>query len=352
MTQQPEAPAAAVLVPPGSVSPGSQGPIYGDRFGVAEGFSPELSMAGLPESVDEAMGSAQVLAYRPGVITLRPMDMGPLVDASVRSVRTAPALYLGVIAVVAAGAVVVETGIGVWMESLSVKQGIFGLRPSPTTAGWSLLGGLAAGLLAVPTSYAVLGRKNTLRAWWAATAPRIGALVGYVAVMAAVLVPVIAAVWLGLGGSSAQPVNLWLTMGALAALIEVLRVPFVAAPAAVVLEGLGPWRAVRRSWSLVHGSVMRTFAIGIVLRLLTMLLSVSLSVPFALGVLFATEVGGIKLEQGIIGAALPVLLSLVVLCLTLPFEAALRTLYYTDLRVRTEGFDVMLLEDARRRGRR
>ena len=111
------------------------------------------------------------------------------------------------------------------------------------------------------------------------------------------------------------------------------------APAALILENVGVFEGISRSWTLTRGNFWRIVGIQ--------LLSVIIIV-FATGI--ATT--PVSLLAGILAATVPsvetltlafsVLLGTIVTAATLPFDSAVRALIYTDLRMRSEGLDVEL----------
>jgi hypothetical protein len=100
-----------------------------------------------------------------------------------------------------------------------------------------------------------------------------------------------------------------------------------AATAAVLLEGLGPVAALKRSWQLSDGCRTHVFW--------TLLLSWILY--FVLYVI-ATTVG-----MTMFTPTITVIIAAVAIVLVYPFLAVVSTLLYYDLRVRKEGFDLEVM---------
>ena len=371
------------LVAPGPPPQAPQGPLYGARYGdpayeARYGSSPPPDgpapqgppLQGQPlqapplqapplqgpplQAPDAAVAPAGRLpagrlSFRPGVVTLRPTSLGDLLDGAVRTIRLRPGLYLGVGALVVVLGTVVRAAIDALVGvTLLAPDGVTTMRITPSLAVVPVMGALLAGLLAAPTAEAVLGRRPTPARLRGQLRPRAGALAGYVALAAAACLLPTLLIWAALGGRSAQQTDLLLAMLLLGLAGEIVRLPFYAAPAAVVLEGAGPWQAIRRSMRLVRGYLGRTLAVALLARLLVSLVTLVLATPLGIAVAVASATSGFSLNDSVLGPAMTTLFAMLTACLTLPFEAALRSLYYVDLRVRAEGLDVLLVDAVRR----
>ena len=129
------------------------------------------------------------------------------------------------------------------------------------------------------------------------------------------------------------------------AIFFVLSIPILAllvysvfAPPAVMMEGLNPIGAVRRSYMLVRGSWWKVFGVSLVIALVIVGLGILLSIPFAL----ASALAGIG-EPSAMARAVLTLNSIVVGVAVLPVLFTGLTLLYYDLRVRKEHFDLEAL---------
>ncbi|MEJ7797997.1 MAG: hypothetical protein WKF42_05820 [Solirubrobacteraceae bacterium] len=105
---------------------------------------------------------------------------------------------------------------------------------------------------------------------------------------------------------------------------------------ALLVEGLRGRRALGRSFRLVNGRWWRTFGVLIVGLILAGVISALAQGVFYLGILVSADNDALVLVfsafAGIVGLAI-----------STPFQAALLTVVYFDLRVRREGFDLELL---------
>lgn len=362
---------AAPLTAPGPPPEDPAGPLYGARYGdpayeAAFGARPASNAPGGSNHTAAGSNAAATgqppggppgpvtgqLTYRPGVVTLRPLSIGDLLDGAVRTIRLRPGLFLGAGAAAVILGTLIRAVIDVLVGVTIVAPDGNVVRITPSVAVLPAVGALLAGVLSVPTAQAVLGRSLDWPRLRAMLRPRWTALLGYVALAGvACLVPALL-LWFALGGRDAQQGDLMLAMGAIAVVVGLVRLPFVAAPAAIVLEGAGPWRALRRSMTLVRGYVGRTLGVSLLAWLIVSLVSVALITPLAVAASIVSSTSGFTLGDGPLEPLVTTLFGLLTSVLTLPFEATLRSLYYVDLRVRAEGLDVLLLDEARRGERR
>ena len=116
---------------------------------------------------------------------------------------------------------------------------------------------------------------------------------------------------------------------------------FLAATPAVVVEELGPIRALARSATLVRPRFWPTMGVAVVSGLLATVLGNILSTPFQIGALAIGFRWGWILVA--VGSILPALL-------TTPFVAIVATLVYFDGRIRHEGFDLQVIAAELARG--
>lgn len=106
----------------------------------------------------------------------------------------------------------------------------------------------------------------------------------------------------------------------------------------IVIESASGWQAITRSWALTRGFFWRIVGISLLTGILIFLLA---ELPVLLvGMFFGAEgiTGNLRLFQG---AA--VVVAQVGQIITLPIQWAIYTLFYYDLRVRNEGYDLELL---------
>lgn len=102
----------------------------------------------------------------------------------------------------------------------------------------------------------------------------------------------------------------------------------------VIVEKLGPVDALRRSWGLVQNSWWRT--IGLLLLLSLLGAAISAGPAFVASIVVTLIIKGDLILQQLISGAITTIVGLVYL----PIQLIAITLYYFDLRVRKEGYDL------------
>jgi hypothetical protein len=120
---------------------------------------------------------------------------------------------------------------------------------------------------------------------------------------------------------------------------------------ALVLEGIGPIAALRRSWRLAWPALVRVWWVRTLSVLMGFLIQFLIAVPFsAAGALVVVATGG-EDDPGTVATvvvlALSVLGGIAAGMITAPFLAGVLALLYIDRRMRAEGLDLVL----RRQGR-
>jgi hypothetical protein len=130
------------------------------------------------------------------------------------------------------------------------------------------------------------------------------------------------------------------------------------APVVLALEDLGPRASIVRSFSLARGSSWRILGYLLVSALIAVALSVVVSLPFnligglagtsnvstATGSLTLTDISTASIFAQLLG-------NLVAAAVTLPFTYLFVTMLYTDIRMRKENLATVLSATARQRGK-
>lgn len=303
---------------------------------------------------------------KPGIMPLRPLGIGELLDGAISSIRRNPAITLLIGAAVAlvtqvlsvlaiypllpdASAIEPDASFGEVMQELSP---LFSATLLAGLASW-LAGVVATGMLTVLVSRQVIGRQSTLGEVWAATRPRLLRLVGLAAVQPIIFGLVAlagVAPGIGLAFASTGAGYALVVIGVLAATVVViyLYVSFTVAAPALMLEKQPVFRSLGRSRQLVKGKWWRVLGITLLAWIITTFVAGIIQTPFqaisggfpALSDPNATyNPSVLALMIGAIGGVLGSMI-------TLPFSAAITVLLYVDLRIRKEALDIELARAA------
>jgi hypothetical protein len=311
------------------------------------------------------------MAARPGIIPLRPLRLGDVFDGAFRAIRYAPAVMFGLTALVAILTQVLTVVIDFFAPiSLADTSSIFSGLADSDLAGAALdsdqflsdlqnqllatlivsaLGALAAivlsGLLTFAVSRAVIGHKTSVAQAWAGIKSRIVPLLGLTLLTGLLMVAPIAvlvaiAVVLATVAEAAAWVFVLLAVLGSLVLMPWLYIRFLLAPAALVLEGQGVFKSLKRGWNLAAGCFWRLFG--------TMLLTLTLvGVATAIIALPLTAIGAVVSASWAPGLLLASALATVVTTtLATPFQAGVTALLYIDSRIRREALDVSLARAA------
>ncbi|GGR68234.1 hypothetical protein GCM10010269_03860 [Streptomyces humidus] len=347
--------------PAGPVGPGPQGG-YGGR----PGYGPPPGWGG-------SWGGPPPAA-KPGVIPLRPLGVGEILDGAVATMRTYWRTVLGIsltVAVITEVAVVLlqrlvlngstdTTALGDPSATADEQLNAMGdaMRASGPLLLITLLGTITAtALLTAVTSRAVLGRPVTLKEAGRDAGPQVPRLFGLIFVLvliaaaaaAACLLPGILVGAVG-DGDAGTPL---LAFGILASFVLVLwlLVRFSLASPALMLEKQGIKKALGRSVKLTRGSWWRVFGIQLLALLISNIVSMIVVVPFAL-VGAALSDGGVSgmvqpgAEYGWTYLIVSGIGSVLGSMITFPIAAGVIVLLYIDQRIRREALDLDLARAA------
>jgi len=352
---------------PGYGQPGYGQPGYGQPPGSAYG-QPGYGQPGAGYAGPPGGWAPRPQAPKPGVIPLRPITVGEILDGAFGSIRRNPKATLGIAAVVLAISGIITTGLEVLILSqLGVNTGT-----DQTLSGAQLAGMLAVvipsgltalilafivqilltGLLTAVIGRGVLGGKITAGEAWRLALPRLPALL-----LAALLTGLaLIGPWAGLAavvavlGVAGAPGGLLIAIGFLGAIAAVVLdvwfwTMFSMSAAAVVLERQGPAHALGRSWRLVRTSFWRVFGILLLAALIVLVASSVLRLPFTV-ISTAFSSGSAPLTQAIQPSAASLVIGavggIIAGAITQPISAGVTVLLYVDLRMRREGLDLAL----------
>lgn len=357
------APGGAQGATPGWSAPGAPPPPDGG----AGGYGP--APAAYPALPGQPSWAAALPAHKPGIVALRPLGLGDIVEGSFACLRRSPRTFLGLSLLTSLAVLVVVAVLGLvgWLlaTSLETSDALDLFLALGVTASAALLLFLSAatsialsGILAYPVGEAVLGRDVSMGETWRRTRRFLPRLVGLCAVLVVPPTVVFAAlvalaVWGFAGGAPAAGALGILAVIGLALVTTWLGIRLSLATPALVLEDLSVMASLRRSWRLVPGLFWRTFGILVASSLLIGIVQYVLSLAvqlggMLLGLALASMATGERAElvAGLVTAGTVVLGSILSGIVTQPFLAAVLALLYTDARIRKEGFDLALARAA------
>jgi hypothetical protein len=336
---------------------------------------PQPSQPGWGAATQPPWGGAPAWAPpKPGVIPLRPLGVGEILDGAISTIRANPRIMLGLSAIVAAATQLVTVPI-TWLllrdvgdssfsfnQSAPNGQNDFALTASAlSAAGVQILVTLIAtllltGILTVALSRAVLGQSVDGGQAWAQARPRLMPLLGVTMLVllieaGIVLVTLAPGVLLFVAGAPTAPSALALTAGivALLCLGAYCYVTFALAPAVTVLEKQGVLASLRRSRRLTKDAWWRTFGILLLVNVIAQILAGILSVPFnvlALGVAWAMGGSDALNPYEIVPLLVTAIGTILASAVTWPFTAVSTALLYVDRRIRREALDLELARAA------
>ncbi|MCX5160612.1 glycerophosphoryl diester phosphodiesterase membrane domain-containing protein [Streptomyces sp. NBC_00264] len=351
----PAQPAAGQGSPPGT--PGS-GP----------GAPPPTGWGGGPQG--PGWGRAP-FAAKPGVIPLRPLGVGEILDGAVSTMRAHWRTVLGITLAVS----VVAQIASILVERFLLPEppridpnatGSEALRQATDSAQSAMFSGLPSllitmiatlittSVLTVVISRSVLGRPVTLSDAWAEARPRLPQLLGLTLLLAVISAAVLAVGLLPgmlIGSTAGAGLALLGFMAAICVVIW-LMVRFCLASPALMLERQSITTSMRRSAKLVRGAWWRTFGILALTGLLTLVVVVIVTIPFGFIAMIVDGDGiGSALTDGSTSFGWPFLIvsgigEVIISTITYPFSAGVMALLYIDQRIRREALDLELARAA------
>ena len=347
----------------GQQDPGQPG--YGQRpadLGYGQQPAPGTPPYGRPQ----APWGTRPVDDKPGVVPLRPLGLGEVLDGAVGVLRRYPRPALGLAALVALVSTVCNVLLLVTAFEPFLRVDTAALDRGDTAALENAIGGAFAGaslslLLALVSGAvmtgamtavvgkAVLGEPMTFGQAWAQVRARLLPLIG----LALLVLVIVAGTLIGatvagialiavLGGTGAFVGVPLMLAGAAVALWLYVRLSL--APCALVLERTGIGTSLRRSAVLVKRDWWRVFGVLLLTVVIGTFVSQVVQLPFA--ALGAGSVGGVfDPETDVLGTRSLVMSAIgggLAATLVAPFTAGVRALLYVDRRMRAEGLDVSL----------
>ena len=324
-----------------------------------------VAAAETPKAVESAPAGEERRA-KPRVhagIRMQPMGIGEILDRSFRLLRQYFWLFFIIIFIPQAVFFIVNFGLqflisGDMTQDFSVGMGAgFGISALLAVLIFLVLQFWAQGALIHAVSETYLGHSTSIMASYGAMRSRLGRLIGTLilwsilvfgipalfGIIAAVAVPSLAVV--GLGG---------LTAGIIAVVVVILAIwifttlflNWLLADKVVVLEESGWMKTLRRSKELMKGRTEAGFWKSIktkasLIILVGFLIGLGIHLLFQLpGVLL-----GIVFSEGLVVTTVQGVLNMVAVSLATAYTAIAMILFYYDIRVRKEGFDLKMMAE-------
>lgn len=295
---------------------------------------------------------------RPGIVPLAPLDLGRIIGGAFQLYRfNLQAILLMPLLLLGGASIVLSAG-----AFAADPSGAFVNNGLPTAGTLLMMIVLIAavtvpsalGMLIIPsvsgtTHAAVIGHKAGPTAHMGRFLRR-GAWTLMLSLLLALAFGLIGGIVVGVGAGLwflTHTEELVIAFGIILGLAAVVGMGWISvrimfAAIAIGREGCGPIEALRRSVTLTRGDFWRLFGIMVLCNIIVsviqqvgaMVLMLPLGVAAALGVGDGILISGQGLMTGF------------TLALTLPFQYAVYTLAYLDRRMRTEGYDVTLAQQA------
>ncbi|MFD4139428.1 hypothetical protein [Streptomyces sp. NPDC058572] len=309
-------------------------------------------------------------AAKPGVIPLRPLGVGEILDGAVSTLRAHWRTVLGVTITVSVITQICSILVERYLlpeppdvdpdatPSEALEQSLESMQASLIALGPTLLITvigtlLTTAVLTVVISRSVLGRPVTLSDAWREARPRLPQLLGltllvpfmcagimFVGVLPGLLIGGAGIALSVAGGIAACGVIVW------------LWIRFALASPALMLERGGVITSLRRSAKLVQGTWWRIFGILALTVLLTFLVTMIIAIPFTI-IGFAADsqslsdlFSGNNPDFGWPFLIITGIGSVIASSITYPISAGVSVLLYIDQRIRREALDLELARAA------
>lgn len=305
---------------------------------------------------------------KPGIIPLRPLNLGEIYDGAFGAIRKAPGVMFGLVGVIVMFfvvlAVVFSYVVAPWFsntgffsdlnefedmlatnlgsaQSLSMELLVSFAVPMATV--------IATGAVVVAIGQLVLNKSVTISQAWVKLAPRILPLFG-VTIMISILFPLLVGLVVALISALGFAINetlgfVLVTVGIIAALVifVLMQIRWIFAPSILVLEDQGVIASLKRSNTLVKGSFWRIFGIYLLTSLVLSLI-IGTAGGMILGLIGMAS--GTGFMDSWTYSALYAVIQGLISTLSVSVLSAVITLLYVDVRMRKEALDLELIAAA------
>ena len=320
-----------------------------------------------PQPTAPAGYAALQTALRPGIVPLRPLTVGEVLDGAFRSVRANPGVMFGMTALVVTIAVVAQALLQWYVQGIlagTMSRAFAGVDEElflaetmavslaqllTTTPTLGIAISVLTGLLIVSVSRSVIGQRASAAHVWEKVRPRVGALVAFsillnlVFVLAAGLIVALVLIFAGMDQIGLVVLTILVGLLIMTVVAVWLLVRTLLVPAVLVLEGQKLWAGVARGWRLTRGSFWRILGVAALAIVIVVVVTSAIALP-------GTIISGIVFPTANPTDLAPLLVNSVVLVIaqtiSTVFLAAVIALQYIDVRMRREGLDVALARAA------
>lgn len=348
---------------PPPYGPGPGGPGAGTPPGYPPGYPP-----GGPGQPGPGWGPPPGMrppAPKPGIVPLRPLGLGELLDGAFTGIRRNPKATLGLSAILMTICSVVQAVVSFMFIGEATRLAArppeeIGAADATRLIG-QLAGGLGlsmvvsviattilTGLLTIVYGRAVLGQSLTMGEAWRAVRPRLWRLLGVTVLVLLIMLAVIAvgfgapiAIAVAAPGVASVLLAVVVGLAAICAIVY-LHVKLAMAESTVMLEDSRVTASLGRSWRLTTRSFWRVFGILLLTNLIAGVLNSVIQTPFALGELPMSMSDDPSTGAQLLGVVLSTIGTIIATTITTPFVAGVGVLLYVDLRMRREGLDLQL----------
>lgn len=369
-------------------TPGAAAPDAAASPWVTPGANPSAAPPGASAPTGwnaQAAPGAWTPPPKPGLIPLHPLSFGTIIGSSFRVMRRNPAPTFG-LSVLLNGTVALVLGVifaiffvSVFtrLESAAIDDqsdiaagsfGLFFLLLLVPVALSIIASGILQGILSLEVSRATLGEKLRIRGLWRLAKGRIGTLVLWAMVTSAVLVVFVLLAGVIIIGVTAAIIAFSPSesSAAVAGIVGVLFVFVIGlavtvlsvwlgtktalTPSAIVLERLGLFAAIARSWQLTRNSFWRTFGVQVLIAVIVNVASSIITYPIqfigsiVITLINPTGESDASLIALVILSVVSAVLASVVGAIGVVMLSSSLALIYIDMRMRKEGLDLELLQ--------
>ncbi|MET4588906.1 hypothetical protein [Arthrobacter sp. 754] len=307
---------------------------------------------------------------KPGIVPLRPLMFGEILDGSFQAIRGNAKAMLGAALLVQSIAAVVAAVLTTFTatSAASIETWAAGLTDQDlisfvlSFAGGILLvsvltlflSAVLQGAMVVPLARAVLNRSTGFGQMWKLARSRVWPLIRLAALLfaggllAVLLFAALAVLLISTVGAAGALVLI--PLGLLYVLLFIwIYIKLMVAPAVVVVEELGALDSLSRSWQLTRNNWWRLLGITLVVSIMVGVIAQVVMIPVSLLSSFYTTVvsphGGSEqaLMTAIVAGVATAVIGALVGAVGFAFQTSVMALLYLDLRMRWDGLDIALL---------